>query len=76
MRATGAVCRLLAVALDGDGDVPLAVEEPVHGLGAVASGDDDGRGSQSDDPLGEIPAVGSVVVGDAGPARRPRGGWA
>ena len=54
MRAAGAVRRLLAVALDRDRHVALAVEEPVHGLGPVPARDDHGRGAERVDALGEI----------------------
>ena len=44
------------VPLDGDLDVPLAVEEVVDRRRAMAAGDDDGRRAQLMQPLGQLDA--------------------
>ena len=62
--AAGAVRRLVPVALDGDGDVALAVEEPVHGLGSVPARDDHRRRAELVEGLGERAPVGVVGVRD------------
>ena len=66
MRTAGAVRRLLAVAVDGDGNVALAVEEPVHGLQAMTARDDHGTGPEGVDDLGQLLTARVLPVLDPG----------